>query len=75
MKPIRVPGLAPEQLADLEDLYRTTREARPRTRAQMGLKGCATRRIRAMWPGNSNAHEDDEVEVLLRGAAGRLALL
>jgi transposase len=37
MKPIRVPALTPEQLAKLEELYRTTREARLRTRAQMVL--------------------------------------
>lgn len=37
MKPIRIPGLVPEQLAELEELYRTTREARLRTRAQMVL--------------------------------------
>ena len=35
MKPIRVPELAPEQLAELEKLYRTTRNVRLRTRAQM----------------------------------------
>ena len=37
MKPIRIPTLAPEQLDDLEKLYRSTREARLRTRAQMVL--------------------------------------
>jgi transposase len=37
MKPIRIPDLAPEQLAELEDLYRATREVRPRTRARMVL--------------------------------------
>jgi transposase len=37
MKPIRVPELAPEQLAELEKLYRTTRNVRLRTRAQMVL--------------------------------------
>jgi hypothetical protein len=37
MKPIRVPELAPEQLAQLEKLYRTTRNVRLRTRAQMVL--------------------------------------
>src|SRR3954465_8909238 len=34
MKPIRIPDLAPEQLDALEELYRTTRDARLRTRAQ-----------------------------------------
>jgi hypothetical protein len=34
MKPIRVPHLAPEQLAELEELYRSTRNVRLRTRAQ-----------------------------------------
>jgi transposase len=37
MKPIRVPDLAPEQLAELEELYRSTRSVRLRTRAQMVL--------------------------------------
>jgi DNA-directed RNA polymerase specialized sigma24 family protein len=37
MKPIRIPTLNSEQLDALEKLYRTTREARLRTRAQMVL--------------------------------------
>jgi transposase len=37
MKPIRVPELAPQQLAELEKLYRTTPNVRLRTRAQMVL--------------------------------------
>ena len=37
MKPIRIPALDPEQLPALEKLYRTTRDARLRTRAQMVL--------------------------------------
>jgi transposase len=37
MKPIRVPALDQEQLAALEELYRCTRNARLRTRAQMIL--------------------------------------
>jgi transposase len=37
MKPIRVPDLAPEQLSELEELYRSTRNVRLRTRAQMVL--------------------------------------
>jgi transposase len=39
IKPIRVPDLAPEQLAELEELYRSTRSVRLRTRAQMVLLG------------------------------------
>ena len=35
MKPIRIPALAPERLAELEEMYRSTRDARLRTRAQM----------------------------------------
>jgi hypothetical protein len=34
MKPIRIPTLDSEQLDALEKLYRTTREARLRTRAR-----------------------------------------
>ena len=37
MKPIRVPDLTPEQLAELEKLYRSTRNVQLRTRAQMVL--------------------------------------
>ena len=37
MKPIRIPTLNSEQLDALEKLYRTTREARLRSRAQMVL--------------------------------------
>lgn len=37
MRPIRIPTLSPEQIDALEHLYRTTREARLRTRAQMVL--------------------------------------
>jgi transposase len=37
MKPIRIPTLTSEQLDALEKLYRTTRDARLRTRAQMVL--------------------------------------
>ena len=37
MKPIRIPTLTPEQLDALEKLYRTTCDARLRTRAQMVL--------------------------------------
>jgi transposase len=37
MKPISVPDLTPEQLAELEELYRSTRNVRLRTRAQMLL--------------------------------------
>jgi transposase len=37
MRPIRIPALSPEQLGALEKLYRTTRDARLRTRAQMVL--------------------------------------
>jgi transposase len=37
MKPIRIPARNSEQLAALEELYRTTRDARLRTRAQMVL--------------------------------------
>ena len=46
MKPIRILDLAPEQLAELEELYRVTREARLRTRAQMDLLA-AERRLTA----------------------------
>jgi hypothetical protein len=41
MKPIRIPALNPEQLDELEKLYRTTRETRLRTRAD----GPAGRRV------------------------------
>jgi transposase len=46
MRPIRIPTLSPEELNALEELYRTTREARLRTRAQMVLLA-AERRLSA----------------------------
>ena len=45
MKPIRIPALSPEQLDALEKLYRTTREARLRTRAQMVLLAAERRLV------------------------------
>lgn len=45
MKPIRIPDLAPEQLAELEELYRTTRDARLRTRSQMVLLAAERRLV------------------------------
>ncbi len=47
MKPIRIPTLASEQLVELEELYRTTREARLRTRAQMVLLAAERRMVAA----------------------------
>jgi len=46
MKPIRISDLDPERLAELEELYRTTRGVRLRTRAQMILLA-AERRLTA----------------------------
>jgi hypothetical protein len=46
MKPIRIPTLSPQRFAALEELYRTTRDARVRTRAQMVLLA-AERRMTA----------------------------
>jgi len=46
MKPIRIPPLDSDQLAELEEMYRTTRDARLRTRAQMVLLA-AERRMSA----------------------------
>src|SRR5215210_9479766 len=37
MRPIQIPELGSEQLAALDEMYRTTREVRLRTRAQMVL--------------------------------------
>ena len=34
LNPIEIPALTPEQLAALEEFYRTTRDARLRTRAR-----------------------------------------
>lgn len=45
MKPIRIPALAPEQFAKLEELYRTTRHPRLRTRAQMVLLAAERRLV------------------------------
>jgi transposase len=45
VKPIRIAALSPEQLDALEKLYRTTREARLRTRAQMVLLAAERRLV------------------------------
>ena len=37
MKPIRIPDLSPERLSELEEMYRSTRNVRLRTRTQMVL--------------------------------------
>jgi len=37
MRPVRIPTPSPEQLDALDEMYRTTRHARLRTRAQMVL--------------------------------------
>jgi transposase len=47
MKPIRVPDLAPEQLIELEELYRSTRSVRLRTRAQKMVLLAAERGLTA----------------------------
>ena len=40
MRPIEIPALTPEQLAALEEFYRTTRDARLRTRARAQMLSC-----------------------------------
>ena len=66
MKPIRVPALAPEQLAELEELYRTTREARLRTRAQTicvpGSRSTASRRSANCSEWIRGTHDADRCE-------------
>ncbi len=47
MKPIEIPALDPQQLAALENLYRATRDARLRTRAQMVLLAAERRLVAA----------------------------
>jgi transposase len=58
MKPIRVPALVPEQLAELEKLYRTTRDARLRTRAQMVLLAAERRLVAEEIAGIVRASEE-----------------
>ena len=58
MKPIRVPDLAPEQLAELEELYRSTRNVRLRTRAQMVLLAAERRLTAAQIAGIVRASEE-----------------
>ena len=47
MRSIRIPTLSPEQLNAVEELYRTTRHARLRTRAQMVLLAAERRLVAA----------------------------
>jgi transposase len=58
MKPIRIPPLDSEQLDALEDLYRTTRDARLRTRAQMVLLAAEQRLVAAEIAGIVRASEE-----------------
>ena len=47
MRPVRIPTLIPEQLDALEEMYRTTRHARLRTRTQMVLLAAERRLVAA----------------------------
>ena len=58
MKPIEIPALVPEQLSASEDLYRTTRVVRPRTRAQMVLLAAEQRMTAAAIAGIVRASEE-----------------
>jgi transposase len=58
MRPIRIPALNPEQLDALEQLYRTTRDARVRTRAQMVLLAAERRMTAAEIAGIVRASEE-----------------
>src|SRR5215203_1919889 len=65
MRAIRIPTLSPEQLDALEKLYRTTREARMRTRAQMVLLG-AERRLSAAEIAESGGASEETVRRWLK---------
>ena len=58
MKPIEIPALDPKQLTALEDLYRTTRVVRLRTRAQMVLLAAEQRMTAAMIAGVVRVSEE-----------------
>jgi transposase len=58
MKPIRIPTLNSEQLDALEKFYRTTRDARLRTRAQMVLLAAEQRLTAAEIAGIVRASEE-----------------
>jgi transposase len=58
MRPIRIPALNPELLDALEQLYRTTRDARVRTRAQMVLLAAERRMTAAEIAGIVRASEE-----------------
>ncbi len=56
VKPIRIPTLDSEQLTELEEFYRTTREARPRGAAEDACPdGLAGRRAAAGRRGDRRA--------------------
>ena len=63
LKPLEIPPLTAEELEALEKLYRTTKEVRLRTRAQIVLS-------RPQHQVSSPDPED-----VVRAAAGRLVLL
>ena len=58
MKPIRILNLAPEHLDELEELYRSTRNARLRTRAQMVLLAAEQRLVAAEIAGIVRSSEE-----------------
>lgn len=58
MKPIEIPALDPKQFTALEDLYRTTRVVRLRTRAQMVLLAAEQRMTAAMIAGVVRVSEE-----------------
>ena len=71
MRPIEIPALTPEQLAALEELYRTTREARLRTRAQMILLAAEQRMTAAQIAERSSAQARRRLGALSQALPGR----
>ena len=70
MRPIEIPALTPEQLAALEELYRTTREARLRTRAQMILLAAEQRMTAAQIAERSSAQARRRLGALSQALPG-----
>src|SRR5215210_1257789 len=58
MRPIQIPELGSEQLAALDEMYRTTRDVRLRTRAQMVLLAAEQRLTAAAIAGIVRASEE-----------------
>lgn len=75
MRPLEIPIPTEKQRETLEEVYQTTRDVRLHMRVQMVLLAVEQHLSAAAIAAIVRTNEDDEVEEVVRGAAGRLVLL